>query len=332
MPAPARTIGALRWSGISKPELALIAITAVWGATFLVVHTAMQSSGPMFFVGLRFLTAGLISAIVFRRALRGIRWPELAAGAAIGAAIFGGYGLQTVGLQTIDSSTSAFITAFYVPLVPLLQWIVFRRAPRAATLVGVVLAFAGLLLVAGPDASGLSFGPGELLTLAGTLPIAGEIILISLFTTRYDLGRLTVVQLLTAGVLGFAAMPVVGEEVPDFSWVWLAAAVGMGAASCVIQLTMTWAQRSVSPTKATIIYTGEPVWAGVVGAAAGERIPPLAIAGTALILLGTLLSELRPKHGREPAGGETPGYVGAAGERAGDAAGGGLDPARPDYS
>lgn len=268
-------------------------ITVFWGGTFLIVHTAMDHSGPMFFVGVRFLTAGLLCAVLFWRVLRGIRWREILAGAAIGAAIFGGYGLQTAGLQTIDSSTSAFITAFYVPLVPLLQWIVFRKAPRALTLVGLALAFVGLLLVAGPTADGFAFGEGEILTLISTIPIAAEIILISLFTAKFDLGRLTVVQLLTAGVLGFAAMPVVGESVPAFSWVWVLAAVGMGAVSALIQLTMTWAQRSVSPTKATIIYAAEPVWAGVVGRIAGERIPALAILGAGLIILGTLVSELR---------------------------------------
>lgn len=283
----------LRWSGVSRQELALIIITVFWGGTFLIVHTAMEHSGPMFFVGLRFITAGLLCAALFWRVLRGIRWQELLAGAAIGAAIFGGYGLQTAGLQTIDSSTSAFITAFYVPLVPLLQWIVFRKAPRALTLVGLGLAFVGLMLVAGPTADGFAFGEGEILTLISTIPIAAEIILISLFTAKYDLGRLTVVQLLTAGVLGFATMPIVGESIPEFSWVWLIAAVGMGAVSALIQLTMTWAQRSVSPTKATIIYAAEPVWAGVVGRIAGERIPALAILGAGLIILGTLISELR---------------------------------------
>lgn len=287
--------GRLRWSGFSRQELALILITVVWGGTFLVVHTAMEYSGPMFFVGLRFVTAGLFAALVFWRVLRGIRWQEILAGAAIGAAIFRGYGLQTAGLQTIDSSTSAFITAFYVPLVPLLQWIVFRKAPRALTLVGVGLAFVGLILVAGPTAQGFAFGEGEILTLISTLPIAAEIILISVFTSRFDLGRLTIVQLLTAGILGFLAMPIVGESVPEFSWVWVIAAVGMGIASCIIQLTMTWAQRSVSPTKATIIYAAEPVWAGVVGRIAGERLPFLAIVGAALIIAGTLISELKLK-------------------------------------
>ena len=49
------------------------------------------------------------------------------AGVAIGVAIALGYGLQTWGLQTISSSKSAFITAMYVPLVPLLQWLCLGR-------------------------------------------------------------------------------------------------------------------------------------------------------------------------------------------------------------
>jgi drug/metabolite transporter (DMT)-like permease len=282
----------------SKPEWALIGITAVWGGTFLAVHLAMQHSGPLFFVGLRFVSAGLLSALLFRRALRGMRRIDLGAGAAIGVMILLGYGLQTYGLQTIPSSTSAFITALYVPLVPLLQWVVLRRRPGLLTLLGVALAFVGLLLIAGPQ-TGVGLGPGEIATLVSTLPIAAEIILISLFAGRVDLGRVTVVQLLVAGMLSFAMMPLFGEAVPTFSWVWLVAALALGASSCLIQLTMNWAQRSVSPTRATIIYAAEPVWGGVVGRLAGDRLPALAILGAALIVAGTVVSEAKPRTRRK---------------------------------
>ena len=270
-------------------------IIALWGATFLVVHLAVQHSGPLFFVGLRFLTAGLISVVVFRRTLAGLTRRELGAGAAIGVTIFLGYALQTLGLQTIPSSTSAFLTALYVPIVPLLQWAVFRRAPQPAVLAGVALAFAGLVLLAGPGATGLSLSAGEVVTLVSTVAIAAEIVLIGAFAGTVDLGRVTVVQLLVGGGLSLAVMPVVGEAVPPFSWVWLLAAAGLGAASCLIQLTMNWAQRSVSPTKATVIYAGEPVWGGIVGRLAGDRLPAAALAGAALIVAGVLVSELKPR-------------------------------------
>lgn len=283
----------LRWGLLSRQELALVLITAVWGATFLIVHIAMQYSGPWFFVGMRFLAAGIISALVFARILRGITAKEITAGSAIGVTIFLGYGLQTVGLQTINSSTSAFITALYVPLVPVLQWLVFRKPPRLLTWIGVGLASVGLVLLADPGSAGFTFGAGEIATVVSTLPIAAEIILIGWFAGKVNLGRVTVVQLLVAGLLGFLAMPIVREELPAFSWGWVGAAVALGAASCLIQLTMNWAQRSVSPTRATIIYAAEPVWAAIIGRVAGDRLPPIAIAGAVFIVAGALVSELQ---------------------------------------
>jgi drug/metabolite transporter (DMT)-like permease len=193
----------------TRQELALVAVTAVWGTTFLVVHLAVQHSGPLFFVGLRFVTAGLLSLVVFRRGLHGLTRRELGAGAAIGVTVSGGYALQTLGLQTIPSSTSAFLTALYVPLVPLLQWAVFRRVPEPAALAGIVLAFAGLVLLASPGATGLSLGLGEVVTLMSTVAIATEIVLIGCYAGTVDPGRVTVVQLLVGGGLSLAVMPVV---------------------------------------------------------------------------------------------------------------------------
>ncbi|MFH7468268.1 EamA family transporter, partial [Pseudomonas syringae pv. tagetis] len=76
--------------------------------------------GPMFLVGLGFAAAALIVALFSTMVLRGLTFLELKAGVFIGSCIMLGYGLQTIGLQSIPSSQSAFITALYVPCVPLL--------------------------------------------------------------------------------------------------------------------------------------------------------------------------------------------------------------------
>ncbi len=162
----------------SRHEAALIAITMVWGATFLTVQWAMHYSGALFFVGIRFLVAGGMTMLVFAGAMKGLTRRELYAGTAIGAALFLGYALQSHGLKTITSSQSAFITALYVPLVPLLQWLVLRRPPRLMSWVGIALAFAGLVLLAGPDAGRFTLSAGEIVTLLSALAIAAEIILI----------------------------------------------------------------------------------------------------------------------------------------------------------
>jgi drug/metabolite transporter (DMT)-like permease len=101
------------------------------------------------------------------------------------------------------------------------------------------------------------------------------------------------VQLAAASVLAFAAMIAAGEAIPPFSWLLFFSIAGMAFASAVIQLAMNWAQRTVSPTKATIIYAGEPVWAGIFGRLAGEVLPGRAIFGAALIVAAVLISQRR---------------------------------------
>lgn len=283
------------FSRFSKAECVLVLITMVWGGTFLLVQHAMTVSGPMFFVGLRFAAAASIVALFSWRSLRDLTLFELKAGVFIGMAIMLGYGLQTVGLQTILSSQSAFITALYVPFVPLLQWLVLGRRPGLMPSIGIMLAFAGLMLLSGPNGASLNFSPGEIATLISTVAIAAEIILIGTYAGRVDVRRVTVVQLATTSVLAFLMIVPTQETLPGFSWLLLASAVGLGAASAAIQVAMNWAQKSVSPTRATLIYAGEPVWAGIAGRLAGERLPALALFGAGLIVAAVIVSELKTK-------------------------------------
>ncbi|NIF32408.1 DMT family transporter [Enterobacter sp. Cy-643] len=280
---------------VKPQEALLILITMFWGGTFLAVQYAMTMSDPFFFVGLRFATAAIAVGLLSLKSLRGLTWIEIKAGVTIGVAIAIGYSMQTWGLQTIPSSKSAFITAMYVPVVPLLQWICLGRMPGLMSWIGVALAFVGLIFLAGPEGTSLSLGAGEIITLIGAVAIAAEIILISAWAGKVDIKRVTVVQLATASLVSFAAMVPAGESVPHFSPGLVMIALGLGIFSAIIQVTMNWAQRSVSPTRATVIYTGEPVWAGIFGRMAGERLPVLALVGGALIVLGVLVSELKLK-------------------------------------
>lgn len=284
---------------LSRAEVVLVFITMLWGGTFLLVHNVMSVSGPMFFVGLRFAAAALFVGVVSARALPGLTFTELKAGMLIGVTIMLGYGLQTMGLQTISSSQSAFITALYVPFVPLLQWLVLGRRPGLMPSIGICLALAGLMLLAGPEGGSLHFSEGEMVTLVSAVAIAGEIILISRYAGQVDVRRVTVVQLATASVLAFLMIVPTQERIPDFSWLLLVSAIGLGAMSAVIQVAMNWAQKSVSPTRATLIYAGEPVWAGIVGRIAGERLPGVALLGGLLIVVAVVVSELKVRRRSE---------------------------------
>lgn len=270
----------------SSQELALTGVTALWGGTFLVLHLAMRQCGPAVFVFTRFLMAALFVAIVAGRRLLDLNGREIRAGALIGVALACGYVLQSAGLRDIASSRSAFITALYVPLVPILQWAFLRKAPHLMSWLGVILAFAGLVCLAGPAALSLSFTHGDLLTLGGAVCVAVEIVLISLFARNVDSLRITVMQLLAGSLFAVCLIPVTGEALPGFSWVWFGCALGLAALSALVQIVMNWAQKSVAPTKAAVIYAGEPVWGGLVGWLAGDPVSSTTLMGAALIVGG----------------------------------------------
>lgn len=284
------------WLKNHVPQLALIFITLIWGGTFLAVQYALNYSSPLFFVGCRFAAATLAVGLFSMHALKQISLKDLIAGAAIGLCIAIGYATQTIGLQSISSSESAFLTALYVPLVPILLWLLLRKTPTLMTWIGVILAFVGLMLLTGNQLGQISFNAGQRITLFGSIAIALEIVLIGYFSTRVNLACVTVLQLAFASIICFACMPLNGEyQIPAFSWPLLSITLGLGLASALIQMVMNWAQRSVDPAQAAIIYAGEPVWAGIFGRIAGERLPASALLGGLLVVLAVIISQLKPK-------------------------------------
>jgi len=279
---------------LQRQELALVGVTIISGAGFHLINEAMNHVGPMFFVGLRLLIASLVLFLLFARAMRNITPAELMAGALIGMILAVGNGLQTMGMQTISGSMSAFITALYVPMVPLLQWPFFRRRIGAGTLFAVVLCFVGLILFSAPEGEqDFSFSAGVWSTLGAAFIFAFGILLLGLLSPKFDMRRFAFLQLAFGSLFAFFFMPILGETLPELSHLWFYPVIITGISAAVIQLTMTWAQKTVSPTRAAVIYTGDPVWAGIVGwLVLGELFTRLGFMGAALIFIGILTCEL----------------------------------------
>ena len=271
----------------------LLAATLVWGGAFVVTRQAVQGIAPLVFVASRFAIAALTVGIATRPGLHRLTRTEFLAGAAIGAAMFGGYGLQAVGMHLgIGAGRAAFISALYVPIVPLLQVLVLRRAPRPLDWAALMLAFAGLVLLAGRT-GGVSPGAAEALVLLGALATAAEIVLIGAFAKRVDPRRLAVVECALVSAACLAVSAAGGATWPAPAPGWMSAALALGLGSAALQVAVNWAQRTVPPARATLIYTLEPVWAALFGLLIGERMGLGALAGAALILASLLVGSLQ---------------------------------------
>jgi drug/metabolite transporter (DMT)-like permease len=285
-PPARRGLGAFRW------ELALVAVTAVWGSTFVLVRDAVAQIPPFTFVAYRFLAAAvLLAALRPPRLAAGGRPGLLAAGALAGLALFAGYGFQTVGLQYTTASNAGFITGLAVVLTPLLGGLVLRQSPGRWPVTGALLAAVGLALL---SLQTLEVRRGDALVLGCAVAFAAHILLLGRFAPRFSSYPLAVVQLGTAGLLALGWAAVAGDlVVPGSAEIWVALAITSVAASAGAFLIQTRAQREVSPTRTAVILTMEPVFAGLFGfLLAGDRLSGRGWFGAGLIVGGMLLAEL----------------------------------------
>jgi drug/metabolite transporter (DMT)-like permease len=253
------------------PEAVLMLITILWASNFFVTQVALQACRPLGFLALRFTAASLALLLFFPTRMQGLTRVEFKAGLAIGVTLCFAFVPQTVGLLYIPIAKSAFIIAMYVPLVPVLQLVLLRKSPRLVVWVGIGLAFVGLILLSADDGLELGIGIGEWLTLGAAVACALQIVLLGRWAQQTDPVRLALVQIAVVAVLCFLAMAVIQEPFPPLKSTVVGAAVELGVVgTALIFAAMTWAQRSVSPARATVIYATEPVWAAFLGMMADQ--------------------------------------------------------------
>lgn len=274
---------------------ALVGVTAVWGSTFVVVKDAIGRMPVMDFLAWRFGIATLAMLLLRPRAVARLGGVGRTRGFWLGLALGAGYVFQTEGLRTARASVSGFITGMFVVLTPLCAAVVLRRRVPGSAWLGVALATTGLALL---SLRGFSVGEGELLTLGCAFAFSLHIVGLGEWSPSHDPYGLAVVQLavVALGCLVFALPP----ELPPDAGVWGALALTAVLATAVAFVVQTWAQAHVPPTRAAVIMTMEPVFAGLFGiAVAGERLGPREYAGSLLILVAMLAVEIGPRRGAE---------------------------------
>ncbi|HSW50458.1 MAG TPA: DMT family transporter [Bryobacteraceae bacterium] len=287
--------------GSWRADLALAAVVAVWGATFVLVKEALQDVSVLLFLALRFSLASLALALAFAGRYTGLTAVRrsLSAGCLAGLCLFLGYLFQTAGLRYTSASKSAFITALSVVMVPLLLSLVYRSVPGAAEAAGVVLATAGLGLMT-LSFDNLKPNPGDVLTLVCALGFAVHVVVLGRFSASSDLGLLSLSQVATVAVVALGTFWWV--ETPRVQWTptLLMALLVTGLLATALAFTVqAWAQRHTSPTRTALILALEPVFAWVTSfLLAGERLGTRGMIGGCLILGGVLLAELKPARAR----------------------------------
>jgi drug/metabolite transporter (DMT)-like permease len=272
------------------PTVALLLMTAVWGVTFVQVKDAVELYPIFLFLALRFAVSTAALGIPFGARLRRLDRRGFAAGLVLGAFLATGYALQTFGLSKATVTSTGFITGLFVPLTPVFAALIFRDRIGASGWVGTGLATAGLALLSGVEVGSVA---ASLYLLGGACSFALHIVFTSRFAPRHDIAALTLLQMFVAlgafGAIGLASEPL---ETPRGWTIWGAVLVTGVFASALGFVVQTWAQSKTTATKAALVITMEPVFAGLFGyLLAGDRLSAVAWVGAAVILGGMLVAE-----------------------------------------
>ena len=284
---------ALRPSRTTLAVLGLLAVTATWGSTFFLLKGVVERIPVTDFLAVRFGLAAVAVWLLAPRSVMLLTALERRNGVLLGLVYGGAQVLQTVGLQTTSASVSGFVTGMYVVFTPLLGALLLRARIGRTVWCAVALATVGLAVL---SLQGLAVGTGEALTLASAALYAAHIVGLGAWSSGRNALGLTVVQLVTITlVCGAGAVPG-GLALPQTAGDWgslVYMALIAGALALVVQ---TWAQAHLPATRAAIIMTMEPVFAGLFAVLlGGERLGPRVVLGGALVLTAMYLVELGPR-------------------------------------
>ena len=287
----------------ARSNLLLLLVALIWGSAFVAQAIAARSLGSFTFTGLRFaLGAAIVAPFAWRewhllrarkRQPRPRDWAHIAG---LGTLLFLGAAMQQIGMLTTSVTNAGFLTALYIPLVPVLGWLLSRHAPHWTTWLAAAGCVAGSWLLTG-GGSLSAFRTGDWWVIASSLPWAVHVMLVGRAANRLHGAMLVACgQFVACSALALAIGLPTEPLTAHGLWQALGAIAYTGVLSVGVGFTLqVVAQRHTRPADSAIVLSSETVFAAASGALfMGDRIGSTGLAGCALILACVLMVQLQP--------------------------------------
>ena len=283
--------------------LSALLCTFIWGTTFIAQDTGMDDIGPFTFNSVRFFV-GFLSILPLALLFEVKKYKSefkvdvktfAILSILIGTSLFLGSALQQVSLLYTDVANAAFFTIFYVPMVPIILILFKKKSIHWSIWPSVILCLIGGYLLTNVYDAIVRLGDG--LVILGALFWSTHIIFTGMIVSKYNL-PLTIgaLQTLIVAIFSFVIGSIYEEfilknilkEIDSI----LYAGILSGGFAFVLQI---YAQRSISPAPAAIIFSLEGVFATIAAWFLLSQILDINnILGCIFILCGVLMSQLLP--------------------------------------
>ena len=280
----------------------LLCAAIIWGTTFVVQQVGTGGLEAMTFTGTRMLLGG---CFVLPFALRQFRstHPQTHRFSAFdwggifltGSVLFTAAALQQYGIFHTTVTNAGFLTALYVPLVPIISYLFLRRTAHWSVWPASLGCVVGTYIMTGAEQFDLRLG--DLWVIGSSFFWAAHVLLVGRMATRTKAPLVVACgQFIVCGFCGILMGVIIEQPVwSDFSGA-LFGILYAGLLSTGIGFTLqVVGQRFTHEADAAIILSSETVFAAFAGYLfLSERMSGLQFAGAALIFLSIIAVQLLP--------------------------------------
>ncbi len=288
-------------------NILLILTAFIWGTAFVGQRQGMEHIGPITFnacrMALAALSIGTVSFVLGKRDAKkqqdmseqnrkDYQKNTVIGGVCCGffltiAALF-----QQMGMVYTTAGKGGFITAMYILLVPVINWILFRKKSRPLVWIAVLMGIVGIYLLCVTE--GFILEKGDALVMVCPFFFAGHILCCDFFVQRANPVKMSAIQFLTVTVLS----TILAFVFENPSWQQVTAAVipiiWLGVLSGGIGYTLQIiAQQYTDPTVASLLMSLEAVFAVLAGAVLlGERMSAREMIGAVIMFAAIILVQI----------------------------------------
>lgn len=281
-----------------KADLMLVIVTLGWGISYYLMDIALSDVDAFTLNAYRFLGAFFVAGLITFNKIKSVNRETLKYSIFVGVALFFVYTGATFGVKYTTLSNSGFLCALAVMFVPIFEFLFFRKKPERKIVFAVTVSLIGIMLLTLEDDFSINIAnlKGDMLCIMCAVAYAIDLIITDRAVAKPEVNayQLGVFQLGVTGTL-MLIMAVIFEKphLPETAEVWQSIIFLSIFCTGIAFIVQAVAQQYTTASHVGIIFTLEPVFAGIVAFfLAGEVLTVKAYIGAALMIGALFITEI----------------------------------------
>lgn len=281
-----------------KADIMLLIVTLGWGVSYYLMDIALGDVDTFTLNAYRFLGAFFIAAVFTFPKIRTVNRETLKYSLLVGIALVFVYTGATFGVKYTTLSNSGFLCALTVLFVPVFEFFLFRKKPQKKIVLAVTVSLIGIMLLTLQSDLSINMDnlKGDLMCVMCAVAYALDLIITGKAVEKPEVNayQLGVFQLgVTGTCMLILAFLTESPHLPQSGAVWGSIIFLSVFCTGIAFIVQAVAQQYTTPSHVGVIFTLEPVFAGIVAFfLAGEVLTARAYAGAILMIAALFITEI----------------------------------------